>query len=67
MARGELGVARARRPPYRERVDLVGAALLERVVIPRPPRHGSFLCFALLLPSLGSAAKRDEQAAAAAV
>lgn len=26
---------------YRERVDLVGAALLEGVVVPRPPRHGS--------------------------
>jgi len=26
---------------YRERVDLVGAALLEGVVVPRPPRHAS--------------------------
>lgn len=27
---------------YRERVDLVGAALLEGVVVPRSPGHGSF-------------------------
>jgi len=38
--RRELGLGRL--TAYRERVDLVGAALLEGVVVLRSPRHGSF-------------------------
>jgi hypothetical protein len=46
---------------YRERVDLVGAALLEGVVVPRSPGHGSFPPGGCLLRSAPRSAGRGGQ------
>jgi hypothetical protein len=48
---------------YRERVDLVGAALLEGVVVPRSPGHGSFPPGGCLLRSEVSRERRTRPGA----